>query len=319
MNKHLRTHFVGALLMAAAVLCGCSKKPADVLARVGDKEITVANFKAEFERRQALRMALPDRQTLLDQMVERETLLQQARAAGLENDAEVRRACEDVLLARYQETQIAPKVTAAKVTPEEIKAAYDHDSARYTRPAKVKLAFVFIAVNAKADSNQIAAAESRAGEILAQARLLPAETRGFGRIAADYSDDQVTRYRGGDAGWFDADGLEGLWPKEIVAAGFVLTNAGDISGVLRGKEGFYLVKKLDSRPASVTPLEQVRPLIERQLLVAKQQEIERQLKLQARAAAKVFTDPALLATVAYPNPIPDKMTAAHIPVFTGTP
>src|SRR5579871_2830765 len=113
-----------AALAAAAVLGGCSRRPAaDVLARVGDRVITTADFKAEYERRQAAGLPLPDRQTLLDQMIDRETSLQQAKAAGLDNADEVRRACEDVLIAKYRDTQLNPKVAAVRVSAEEIKAA----------------------------------------------------------------------------------------------------------------------------------------------------------------------------------------------------
>src|SRR6516165_237132 len=49
-----------AAVVAAAVLAGCTQKPAaNVLARVGDKDITVADFKAEIERRQAAHQPLP--------------------------------------------------------------------------------------------------------------------------------------------------------------------------------------------------------------------------------------------------------------------
>ena len=314
------TYLACAVLALAAVLGGCTRKPAaNVLASVGGKDITVADFQAEYERRQAMRQPLPDRQTLLEQMIGRETLLQQARAVGLDQTADVRRACEDVLIARYQQTQVAPKIAAAKVSPEEIKAVYQRDLAHYTQPAKVKLAIVLVAVSPKADTNQVAAAAARARDALARTATLRAGTQGFGQIAADCSDDQLTRYRGGDAGWFANDGLEGRWPREIVAAGFALKNAGDLSEVLRGGEGFYVVKKLDSRPAGITPLEQVRPAIERRLLIAKQEEVERQLSAAARATAKVSTNVGLLAAVKYPNQSSGKNAVGQFPYLPVAP
>jgi parvulin-like peptidyl-prolyl isomerase len=301
--KSLRpTRFACAVFALALALAGCAKRPsADVLARVGDQEITVADFKAECERRLALHQKLPDRQALLDQLVDRATALQQARAAGLQNDFEVRRAAEDALLAKFRETQFAPKIAAVKVTPEEIQSAYERDVARYTQPAKVKLAILFVAVDAKAESNQVAVAEARVQAALAKAATLPADTRGFGPVAADFSDDQLTRYRGGDAGWFADDGLETRWPKEILAAGFALKSVGELSAALRGSEGFYAVKKLDARPSSVTPLAQVRSVIERRLVAAKRQAVEQALLAAARAAAKVSVNPERLANVAYPT------------------
>jgi parvulin-like peptidyl-prolyl isomerase len=205
------------------------------------------------------------------------------------------------LLAKYKEAQLDPKVAAVKVSADEIKAAYEKDLARYTQPAKVKLAILFIEAGLHADTNRVAAAEARAKEVVAGAATLPPDARGFGKLAADFSDDQVTRYRGGDAGWFAADSIIGRWPAEVLAAGFALKNNGDLSGVLHASDGFYVVKKLDSRPSTVTPLEQVRPVIERRLLFAGQQSAELQFKLQARQAAKVSTNAGLLAAVFYPT------------------
>lgn len=309
-----------AVFALAVALAGCGKKPAaDVLARVGDQEITVADFKAEYARRLDLHQPLPDRQTLLDQMVDRETYLQQARAAGLQNTADVRRACEDVLLGKFRETQIVSKIAAVKVSPEEIKAAYERDVAHHTQPAKVKLAILFFAVDAKADTNQVTTAEARAQTALVKAATLPAGVQGFGQLAADYSDDQLTRYRGGDAGWFADDGLASRWPKEIQSAGFALKTSGELSSVLRGRDGFYVVKKMDSRPASVTPLEQVRSAIERRLLATKREAVERQLNATVHAAVKVSTDAALLATVDYPQPNPGKNAPNPLPILSATP
>jgi parvulin-like peptidyl-prolyl isomerase len=308
------TNLACTALAVLAVFSGCSQKPAaDVLALVGETEITVADFKLEYERRQASHQALPERQVLLDQLIDRETFLQQARAAGLDKAADVRHACEDILITRLKDTQLTPKISAVAVTSEEIKSAYEKEISHFTQPAKVKLAILFIAASAKLGTNQFAAAEARANDALTKAATLPADTHGFGQIAADFSDDQATRYRGGDAGWFAADGLEDRWPKEILAAGFALKNSGDLSGVLRGTEGFYLVKKLDERASAVTPLEQVRSAIERRLLTAKRAETERQYQTQARAAAKVSVDAALLASVTYPAPNPTQSPPSNLP------
>jgi parvulin-like peptidyl-prolyl isomerase len=281
---------------------GCKPKPpANVLARVGDRAITVEDFQAELQRRTANRQAVPDRQALLGQMIARETLVQQARAAGLAAAADVRRAVEEALIAKLRETRLTPQLEAAQISPEEIGAAYEKEIARFTQPAKAQLAFLFIAAGPKANTNQVAAAELRIVEARRLALALPAGSRGFGQVAADFSDDQITRYRGGDAGWFTADSPADRWPKAVIAAGFALPQAGDLSGALRMAEGFYLVKKLDARAAAVTPLAEAQPALHRRLLAAKRARIEAEFQQLCRAAVKVQTDPAVLAGVAYPT------------------
>ena len=304
-------------LAAAAVFSGCSKKPtADLLARVGETDITVADFKAEYERRLANHLPLPDRQVLLDQLIDRETFLQSARAAGLDQAADVRRACEDILISKFKSAQLTPTMDALKISPAETRADYEKNLSRYTQPAQAKLAILFIAASVKADTNLLAAVAARADEALAKAAALPTDARGFGQVAADYSDDQATRYRGGDAGWFAASDVASRWPKEIVSAGIALKNNGDLSAVLRGAEGFYLVKKLDARASVVTPLEPVRSVIEHRLLTAKRLATEQQFQASARAAVKVSTAAALLATVDYPAPTYNPSSPGNLPAVS---
>jgi len=319
MKSILQNSVACAAIIAALMAAGCSKKSANVLARVGDKDITVADFKAEYERRQTSHFALPDRQALLEQMINRETLLQQARAAGLNDAPEVRRAYEDLLIAKYKEAQLVPKIVATTVTPDEVRKAYENDLARYMQAPKAKLAFVFIAVDSKAESNQVAVAESRANDVHRLAAGLPANVRGFGQLAADFSDDQVTRYRGGDAGWFTADSVGVRWPTEVMAAGLALKNVGDITGILRANDGFYVAKKLDFRAAAVTPLAQVQSVIEHRLLLAKQQDVEKEFQSQGRQSAQVTTNESLLSTISYPTQNLAKSTSIKLPGLPSIP
>ncbi|HEX7652239.1 MAG TPA: peptidylprolyl isomerase, partial [Verrucomicrobiae bacterium] len=265
------------LLAAAAVLAGCSPKPApEVLAQVGTNSITPADLQAECERRQAGHLVLPDKAALLDQLIDRQAMLQQARAAGLDQAPDVRRAGEDLLIAKYRDTRLLPALKALQVAPAEVATNYQNELARYTVPAKAKLAILYLAVNPRAESNQLAAAQVRAQDIAARAAALPAETRGFGQLAADFSDDQITRYRGGDAGWFTTNDPGQRWPEAVVAAGFALAKTGDLSGLIARPEGFYLVKKLDARSAEVTPLAKVEPALEHRLLAEKTLAAEKQ-------------------------------------------
>ena len=88
---------------------------------------------------------------------------------------------------------------------------------------------------------------------------------------------------------------------------------------MRSRDGFYLVKKLDARPATVAPFEQVRATIERRLLLAKRQEAEGDFQSQSRQAAGVSTNAALLAVTDYPKPNPGKMASARLPGFPSSP
>lgn len=303
-----------AALVVLAMAVGCGKKSApDVLARVGGQTITVADFKAELERRIANRQPVPEREKLLEDLIARATLVERARTAGLTNAHDVRRTIEDVLIAKLRETELEPWLAAVKVSPEEIRAAYEQEAARFTQPAKARLALIHLAANSKTDSNRLAESAARAAEARRLALVSAATNQGFGPVAATFSEDQLTRYRGGDAGWFTADVLADRWPKEIIAAGLALKSTGEISEVLRAADGFYLVKKMDARPSVVTPLAQAQPGLERRLLTAKRARAEEDFRQSLRSAAVVQTDLQLLARVDYPTQVVAKAAEATPP------
>jgi len=322
MKRFAKTVSRGAAIIVVAVVLasGCSKKSApDVLARVGGQVITVADFQAEMQRRSANRQPLPDRQALLEDMIARAALVERARAAGLANSPEVRRTIEDVLIARLKEAELEPQLEAVKVAPAEIQAAYEKDAARFTQPAKAHLAILFLAADDKTDTNRLAEILARANEAHQLALSLPATEKSFGPVAADFSEDQLSRYRGGDAGWFTGDfSLAGHWPKEVIIAGLALNTNGDLSGVLRAPDGFYLVKKMDARPAVITPLASAAAGIERQLLAAKRARAGEDFKQSLRAAARVQTDSERLGKLEYPtsavapaaSPVPPALPAS---------
>ena len=193
------------LAFAAMLAAGCGKKSGpDVLARVGGQVITVEDFKAELQRRNASRKPLPDRQTLLEEMIARAALVERARAAGLDQALK----CGAPSRTYDRQTRAGRTGTQAgrgEGFTEEIRAAYEQDAARFTQPAKAHLAIVYLAADSETDTNRLAEISARANEARQLALALPAAEKGFGRVAADYSEDQISRYRGGDAGWFTGD------------------------------------------------------------------------------------------------------------------
>lgn len=306
----------GAIVMALAA--GCAKKsPDNVLAQVGKEVITTDDFKAELQRRQANRQPVPDRQALLEEMIARVAMVQRAKATGLENSYDVRHVFEDVLIAKLKESELQPKLDAAAVSPAEIQAVYEKEIARFTQPAKAHLAMIYLAADTRTDTNHLAELAARIAEARRLALALPVENKGFGQIALNFSEDQASRYRGGDAGWFSADMLADRWPKEVVAAGLALKENGAVSDVIQTPAGFYLVKKMDGRPPAVAPLAQVSGGLQRELVTEKRLQVEKNFQQALRAAAQVRTNSQLLGTLEYPTPAAPAVSVP--PALPGSP
>jgi peptidyl-prolyl cis-trans isomerase C len=123
--------------------------------------------------------------------------------------------------------------------------------------------------------------------------------QGFGAVAINCTDDQISRYRGGDLGWFRTPADFARWPQEVVQAGFAL-KAGEVSEVLQAADGFYLVMKADERPAKVTPLDAVRENLRRQLENQERESIAKAYVEEVLKSANPVVNEARLASVEYP-------------------
>jgi peptidyl-prolyl cis-trans isomerase C len=297
------------LIVAASCLVSCQKPDETaavlVLAEVGDRSITATDMKAEADRRIKARQAVPEKSALLSEMVNHAAMLQRARAAGLEQDPEVRRRLETVLLAELIERELTPRMEAVGVSPEEIKAEYDRELGRYTHPEQARFALLHLEVGEKASEAKRAEQRTRMEEARRKALEQPADTgrtrgvRAFGSLSVEYSDDPLTRYRGGDVGWLQR-GQPVRYPTEVIEAGWALP-VGTVSEIVEAPDGLYVVLKTDARPSTVTPLESVSGALRQQLLVRKRQEVEEAFRKEILAAAAPRIHTHALASVELPQ------------------
>jgi len=300
--KHAVTRSAVVILALAAVLNGCAPKPSgEVLARVGDKVITADDFKNEVKWRTDHHRPLPEKSALLEEMISHELALQKAAVLGLQKKADVQRNYEEMLIGELKDCELVPQVDGAKVSQQEIEAAYARDIAKYTQPAKTRLAVIYMSLNRKANAEQKSAVEAKMAEVQKSAAALTDFSKGFGSLAMDNSEDQASRYRGGDAGWFDQGAAVFRLPKEVVQAGMNLQQIGQMSPVIHVKDGLFLVMKTDWRDKTVTPLAKVSVSIERRLLAEKKRQIEQNFANNLRGATRVQTEPVALSQIEYPT------------------
>jgi len=281
-------------------LAGCAKSPApdpSVVATVGDRVIRLEDVQREVAWRQNARRAVPEPAALLEEVVSQEALVRKARAAGLDQDPEYLRACRSLLISKIKERELTPRVEALQVSAEELQAAYEKEIDRHTQPAKARLALVQIKTDPKMDERRMAELRTRIDEARAQALDLTNANAGFGPVAVAYSEDQPTRYKGGDVGWFDEGQTHYRWPAEVIRAGFALKTSSEVSEVIRAENGFYLVKKLDTRASTVTAQTQVEERLRRQLLAQKREQTEKSFLHDARQTAGVQIFPEALASL----------------------
>lgn len=296
-------HCLAALLLAlAAGSGGCGRQPEPgpapaapaPLARVGTAVITLEDFAAEAGRRRASGRLPADAATLLQEMIERQAMLQKA-GAETARDPEVKRELENLLLSRWREKSRQADRAATVVSDEDLRAAYDSDREAWSRPEQARLAILYRRLAPGAGAAEIEQLTAALRKAVAEFKAAPTgatrggRLQGFGVLAAEASEDTVSRYRGGDLGWLDVTRSDYRWPAEVVKVGFAL-RVGEVSDVLRAGDGLYVTLKSDARAASVTPFEEAATALRRKLMRAKQEGAERDFRRRLLAEFKVEID-----------------------------
>lgn len=306
------------LLFAAVLLCGCGGKPAGsagppVLAKAGDEVITADDFQQEVQRRIARNLVVPEKAVLLEEMLVRLAAVARAKQLKLHEDAATRHEMDNVLIAKLRAQELEAKINALVVSDDELKAAFDAAAGSLARPAKVRLALLHLQSDGKMSEATRAELRARMEDGLKKTAEHPAEggrgaaATGFGAVAVEYSDDQSSRYRGGDIGWLDEGNYSYRWPRPVLEAGYALEK-GASSGIIETDTGLFVVMKTDLRDGSAASFEEAKGALRRDLLAKARAAIEadflavnRQLT-GAEIRADVLATITLPATTAPPAP-----------------
>jgi peptidyl-prolyl cis-trans isomerase C len=264
-----------------------------VLAVVGSAEIRVPDYRREVERRHAVQLAARDPRVLLEAMVERRLLLEKALRLGLDRDPDIRRSYENLLIGRLRDEKLEARLRNVTVSEAEIRRYYEAQRDEFSRPARIKLAILVRRITKRNREKVRAALEA----VRREAAALPV-TDGFGALAIRNSEDQVSRYRGGDVGWFVAGRPHPRWPAAVREAGNALAEPGTVSDVIETGGKAYLVRLLARKAASVEPLDAVRGKIRKILKRTKQARIEDDFMRSLRAELGVRIDENALERLA---------------------
>jgi hypothetical protein len=228
-------------------------------------------------------------------MIDYETLLVRAYQMGLEKDPDVVRSYYNLLIGKLKKRELDPRLENIKVTEPEILSHYERHRDRFTRPARIRLAFLMMGMHPTMSEEK----KRKIRERMAEARdkaLKTSNSHGFGSLAIDYSEHQATRYKGGDIGWIE-EGRRYRWDPEIIEAGFSLKKRGAISDTIETDTGLYLVKVMDRRASEIIPLEKVKERIRHQLVLSKQKEQEKAFQDEIKNAVPIQIYHDALASV----------------------
>jgi len=241
-----------------------------ILADVNGNAITTKDFKEEVERLppylKPMVQSPEGKKELLDSMVVREIILEQAKKDGVDKSEEVADRLEDLRKRLIVETYLKKKVEQeAQVSDAELKKFYDENQEKFKTGAQVKASHILVK------------SEKEAQDILAQLK----SGASFEELAKKYSTDS-TASKGGDLGWFSKGAMVPEFDKAVFGM-----KEGALSGIVKTQFGFHIIKVTGTRSAGIRAFDEVKEQIKSTLLPSKQQEIFQKMKEDLKKNAKV--------------------------------
>jgi peptidyl-prolyl cis-trans isomerase D len=119
-----------------------------------------------------------------------------------------------------------------QVSSDEIKRFYDQQKDRLMTPKRVRAKEILIKVGLEDPPNKVEEEKKRAEEILEKAK----KTKDFSTLAKQYSESN-TASKGGDIGWVERGTLDEPFETTLFSM-----KAGDLSGLVRARDGFHIFK-----------------------------------------------------------------------------
>jgi len=169
---------------------------------------------------------------------------------------------------------------------------------------------LFVSISPKATEQAKENARQRMAEARTKALAPEASAGGdvgFGALAIRYSEDQSTRYRGGDIGWFTEQAVgDRVLEQPLIQVLYQLSESNRISSVVETARGLYLIKFIEGRPAIVKPFESLRPEIHHKLLIDDRKRIEAEWRAELRTGRQIQVFTQALEQAITPSPTPDK-------------
>ena len=253
----MKLKIIPLILASAAIMVGCEKTEAPATtAPVVSKEDAVASVNGVYISKKTLETLEKEiaershgqnfpKEQLLEELIQRELLIQQALQKGLDKSPEVVQRLETVKNSLLSQEALQDYLKANPVTDEEIKAEYDSKMAEMGDEYKAR----HILVKTEDEAKKVIAELEKGGN--------------FQELAKKYSIDPAGS-EGGDLGWFTADRMVPPFSEAVIA----LENGKFSKEPVQTQFGWHVILREDSRALTPPPFdsvkEQIRPILQRQ-------------------------------------------------------
>ncbi|MCK9294084.1 MAG: peptidylprolyl isomerase [Desulfobulbaceae bacterium] len=241
--------FSHSLLMAENL-----PKNDEVLAQVGDSRLTSSRLDMMIDLmppqiQVMLRSNDQMRKELINRWVDISLIVQEARAAKIDQEPLIKLKIEEMKNRVLVETLISQRIdTQTPVPEEEVAAYYEKHSSEFEQGEQVQAQHILIRL--APDAGAADKEKARKTIEMIQDKLKNGES--FATLAEQFSEDPGSKSKGGSLGYFG----RGQMVKEFEDAAFA-TEPGQISPPVQTNFGWHLIHVLDKKAPQKLPLEQV--------------------------------------------------------------
>src|SRR4030043_66760 len=242
-NKTLFLVIISVFLLLFAVSCEKVKLLKEKeLVKINDRVITLEEFEQEMEQLppalKALVVTEKGRKEFLQKLIERELLLQEGVKKGFDKDEEILRKVEQFKQGLIIEA-LTEKLCAGKdeVSDKEVEAYYKGNKGQFSLGERVRVRHIM--VKTMSEAQEIKGRLHRGEDFIA--------------LAKQYS-IWPTKQQGGDLGYI----TRGMVDKSFEDAAFSLKRRGEISGIVKTKLGFHIIRLEDRQGPHQLTLAEVR-------------------------------------------------------------
>ncbi|MEE9499864.1 MAG: peptidyl-prolyl cis-trans isomerase [Candidatus Omnitrophota bacterium] len=262
------------------MLSGCAgPSDKDVLARIDRKNtITLAGFNERISKlpKRYQDVINKNKKEFLDEIIIDTLLYNEAVRKKLDRDDDVKKVIREaekkILIARLLNEEVEEKII---VNEKDISAYYDANKEKFATPEALRASHILVKT------------EEEAGDILVEL----SNNRNFEDLARGRSVDPTSKI-GGDIGYFTRHQLV----PEIEEICFNM-QVGEISGIVKTKFGYHIIKLTERKPPRVKELAEVRDAIEETLKRVKKKVLFNEFVTALKEKAQITINNNLLETI----------------------
>lgn len=259
----------------------------NILAEVNGEKITLNDFEEEISGVPASYRSIisTNKRKFLDDIILQELLYQEAIKKGLEKDKDViknlERIKKKVLAQKLLEKEV---IETTKISEDEVNKYYEEHKQDYKIPEQVNAAHILIKVKEGANEQEEKATFEKAEGLLKKIK----EGADFSQLAKENSECPSSS-KGGELGYFS----KGQMIPEFEEVVFSL-KVGEISGIVKTKFGYHIIKSLDKKESRQKELSEVKDEIEQELIKKKQKSNFENYTNDLKSKAKITINEELL-------------------------